>query len=99
MWRRTIKCHEKQVHRVMLHTEYINALEEVVTRTKIGMKWKNLDIKRPKKKKEPSKTNNTNEQRKCHKYGGIGLLANNCLKKEKEKVSEIVQRTDHNEKE
>ncbi|MBW0550062.1 hypothetical protein O181_089777 [Austropuccinia psidii MF-1] len=48
--------------------EYINSLENIVTRTKIGRNWKKLDI---------------NEQRKCQKCGGIGHLANNVLKKAK----------------
>ncbi|MBW0538045.1 hypothetical protein O181_077760 [Austropuccinia psidii MF-1] len=86
--------------------EYINALEDIVTRTKIGRNWKKLDIKRPNKsfiKKykprqtlKPNKSNN-NEQRKCHKCGGVGHLANNCLKKEK--INEIVEIEDHNDKE
>ncbi|MBW0529036.1 hypothetical protein O181_068751 [Austropuccinia psidii MF-1] len=42
-------------------------------------------------------TSNSNEQRKCHKCGGIGHLANNCLKKEK--INEIVETEDHNDKE
>ncbi|MBW0534753.1 hypothetical protein O181_074468 [Austropuccinia psidii MF-1] len=86
--------------------EYINALEDIMTRTKIGRTWRRLDIKSPNKPfmnrdkpKEPFKlnTNNTNEQRKCHKCGGIGSLANNCLKKVK--ISEIVETEDHNLKE
>ncbi|MBW0511077.1 hypothetical protein O181_050792 [Austropuccinia psidii MF-1] len=51
--------------------EYINALEDIVTRTKI--------------------------QRKCHKCGGIGHLANNFVKKAK--ISETVAAEDHNDKE
>ncbi|MBW0575490.1 hypothetical protein O181_115205 [Austropuccinia psidii MF-1] len=86
--------------------EYINALEHIVTRTKIGRTWKKLDIKSPNKpfiKKDKSKeafkpnTSNSNEQRKCHKCGGIGHLANNFLKKEK--INEIVETEDHNYKE
>ncbi|MBW0547915.1 hypothetical protein O181_087630 [Austropuccinia psidii MF-1] len=86
--------------------EYINALEDIVTRTKIGRTWKKLDIKSPNKpfiKKDKSKeafksnTSNNNEQRKCHKWGGIGHLANNCLKKAK--INEIGEKEDHNEKE
>ncbi|MBW0548455.1 hypothetical protein O181_088170 [Austropuccinia psidii MF-1] len=42
-------------------------------------------------------TSNSNEQRKCHKCGGIGHLANNCLKKAK--INEIVETEDHNDKE
>ncbi|MBW0512973.1 hypothetical protein O181_052688 [Austropuccinia psidii MF-1] len=86
--------------------EYINALEDIVTRTKIGRTWKKADIKSPNKPfikkdkpREPFKPNitNSNEQRKCHKCGGIRHLANNCLKKAK--ISEIVEIHDHNDKE
>ncbi|MBW0556321.1 hypothetical protein O181_096036 [Austropuccinia psidii MF-1] len=85
--------------------EYINALEDIVTRTKIGRTWKKLDIKSPNKpfinKDKPRETlkpntSNSNEQRKCHKCGGIGHLANNCLKKAK--INEIVETEDHNDK-
>ncbi|MBW0586467.1 hypothetical protein O181_126182 [Austropuccinia psidii MF-1] len=90
----------------MLTEEYINALEDIVTRTKIGRTWKKLDIKSTNKpfiKKDKSKeavkpnTLHNSEQRKCHKCGGIGHLANNCLKKAK--INEIVETEDHNEKE
>ncbi|MBW0525587.1 hypothetical protein O181_065302 [Austropuccinia psidii MF-1] len=49
--------------------------------------------------KEAFKTNtsNNNEQRKCHKCGGIGHLANNFLKKAKN--NEIVETETHNDKE
>ncbi|MBW0587465.1 hypothetical protein O181_127180 [Austropuccinia psidii MF-1] len=86
--------------------EYINALEDIVTRTKIGRTLKKLDIKSPNKpfiKKNKSKeafkpsTSNNNEQMKCHECGGIGHLANNCL--EKAKINEVVETEGHNEKE
>ncbi|MBW0578446.1 hypothetical protein O181_118161 [Austropuccinia psidii MF-1] len=86
--------------------EYINALEDIVTRTKIGRTWKKIDIKSSNKpfiKKDKSEkafkpnTSNNNEQRKCHKCGCIRHLANNCLKKAK--INEIVETEDHNEKE
>ncbi|MBW0503616.1 hypothetical protein O181_043331 [Austropuccinia psidii MF-1] len=86
--------------------EYINALEDIVTRTKIGRTWKKVDIKRlnkqfikKDKRREPFEANkpNCNEQRKFHKCGGIGHLANNCLKKAK--INEIVETDDHNDKE
>ncbi|MBW0505815.1 hypothetical protein O181_045530 [Austropuccinia psidii MF-1] len=69
---------------------YINALEDIVERTKIGRTWKKLDIKIPNKPfikkykpKEPFKPNTlkTNDKRKCHRCGGIRHSANNCLKK------------------
>ncbi|MBW0529182.1 hypothetical protein O181_068897 [Austropuccinia psidii MF-1] len=86
--------------------EYINALEDIVTRTKIGRTWKKLDIKSPNKpfikkvkSKEAFKTNasNNNEKRKCHKCGGIGHLANNYLNKAK--INEIEETSNHNDKE
>ncbi|MBW0578313.1 hypothetical protein O181_118028 [Austropuccinia psidii MF-1] len=86
--------------------EYINALEDIVTRAKIGRNWKKLDIKSPNKpfiKKDKLKeafnpnTSNNNEQRKCHKCRGIGHLANSCLKEAK--INEIVETENHNHKE
>ncbi|MBW0502429.1 hypothetical protein O181_042144 [Austropuccinia psidii MF-1] len=79
--------------------EYINSLGDIVTRTKIGRTWIKLDIKSPNKPMKPFKSNtpNANEQIKCHKCGGIGDLANNCLKKTK--INEIVETEDHNDKE
>ncbi|MBW0478568.1 hypothetical protein O181_018283 [Austropuccinia psidii MF-1] len=59
--------------------EYINALEDIVTRTKIGRTWKKVDIKSRNKqfiKKDKQRetfepnTPNSNKQRKCHKCGG-----------------------------
>ncbi|MBW0492292.1 hypothetical protein O181_032007 [Austropuccinia psidii MF-1] len=85
--------------------EHINALEAIITRTKVGRTWKKLDTKVPNKlfikKDKPRETfkpntSNSNEQRKCHKCGGIGHLANNCLKKAK--INEIVETEDHNDK-
>ncbi|MBW0541407.1 hypothetical protein O181_081122 [Austropuccinia psidii MF-1] len=85
---------------------YINALEHIVTRTKIGRNWKKLDNKSPNKpflrKDKPREnlkpnTSKNNEKGKCHKCGGIGHLANNCLKKSK--INEIVEAEDHNDKE
>ncbi|MBW0546181.1 hypothetical protein O181_085896 [Austropuccinia psidii MF-1] len=78
----------------------------IVTRTEIGRTWKKLDIKSPNKpsiKKDKPKetlnpnTSNNNEQRMCQNCGGIGNLANNCLKKAK--INEIVETEDHNNKE
>ncbi|MBW0526756.1 hypothetical protein O181_066471 [Austropuccinia psidii MF-1] len=86
--------------------EYINAPEDIVTRTKISRNWKNSDIKSPNqpfiKKDKPRKTfkpntSNSNEQRKCHKCRFIEHLTNNFLKKEK--INEIVETEDHNYKE
>ncbi|MBW0587864.1 hypothetical protein O181_127579 [Austropuccinia psidii MF-1] len=86
--------------------EYINALEDIVTRTNIGRNLKKLDIKSPNepfikkyKLKEAFKpnTSNNNEQRQFHKCGGIRHLTNNCLKKAKR--NEILETEDQNDKE
>ncbi|MBW0462809.1 hypothetical protein O181_002524 [Austropuccinia psidii MF-1] len=83
--------------------EYINALEDIATRTKIGRTRKKLDIKRSNKpfiKKDKQKkafkpnASNTNEKRKFHKFGGIGHLANNCFKKAM--INEILETEDYN---
>ncbi|MBW0497720.1 hypothetical protein O181_037435 [Austropuccinia psidii MF-1] len=86
--------------------EYRSALEDIVTRTKIGRNLKKVDIKSSNKsfiKKDKSResftpnTPNSNGQRKCPKCGGIGHLANNCLKTAN--MSEIVESEDPNDKE
>ncbi|MBW0591907.1 hypothetical protein O181_131622 [Austropuccinia psidii MF-1] len=86
--------------------EYINALDDIVTRTKVGRTWKRLEIKiqnRPfikkVKPKEPLKhiKPNTNEQRKFHKCGIIEHLDTNCLKRAK--INDIVETEGHNYKE
>ncbi|MBW0491965.1 hypothetical protein O181_031680 [Austropuccinia psidii MF-1] len=86
--------------------EYINSLEHIVTSTNIGRTWKKLDIKnlnepfiKKDKLREPFKPNkpNSNDQIKFYKCGGIGHLANNCLKKAK--INEIVETEDNNDKE
>ncbi|MBW0545434.1 hypothetical protein O181_085149 [Austropuccinia psidii MF-1] len=86
--------------------EYINTLDNIVTRTKIGRTWKILDIKSPNKlfirkdkPREPSKPNksNTNGQGKCHKCGGIKHLPNNCLKKAE--INEIMENKDNIDRE
>ncbi|MBW0527848.1 hypothetical protein O181_067563 [Austropuccinia psidii MF-1] len=85
--------------------EYINSLEDIVTRTKIGRAWRKVDIKslnkifikkdKPRETFKPNTPNN--EQRKCHKCRSIVHLANNCLKKAN--INEIVETNDHNYKE
>ncbi|MBW0547408.1 hypothetical protein O181_087123 [Austropuccinia psidii MF-1] len=86
--------------------EYINALEDIVTAAKIGRTWENWISKSPNepfvkkdKSREPFKPNtySTNEQRNLNKCGGIGHLANDCLKEAK--INEIVETEDHNDKE
>ncbi|MBW0513186.1 hypothetical protein O181_052901 [Austropuccinia psidii MF-1] len=72
----------------------------------MGRTWKELDIESLNKpiieKDKPMEifkpnTSSSNEQRKCHKCGGIGHLSNDCLKKAK--TNEIVETEDNNDKE
>ncbi|MBW0497388.1 hypothetical protein O181_037103 [Austropuccinia psidii MF-1] len=86
--------------------DYIKALEDILTRTKIGRKLNKLDIESPNKpfinKDKKMKlfkpyTSNTNKQIKFHKYGGIAHIANTCLKKAT--IDEIAETDDHNDKE
>ncbi|MBW0486823.1 hypothetical protein O181_026538 [Austropuccinia psidii MF-1] len=86
--------------------EYINSLEDIATRAKIGTTCKKMDIEisnKPfimkDKTREPFQPNKTNinEQRKSHKCGGIVQLDNNFLKKAN--INEILEREDHNDKE
>ncbi|MBW0578207.1 hypothetical protein O181_117922 [Austropuccinia psidii MF-1] len=89
----------------MLHRRLYQCTRRYSEKTKTGRTWKKLDIKSSNsscinkdKQREPFKPNksNSNEQRKCHKCGGIGPLANNCLKTAK--INEMVGTEDHNGK-
>ncbi|MBW0544639.1 hypothetical protein O181_084354 [Austropuccinia psidii MF-1] len=79
--------------------EYINALEDIVTKTKIARTWKKFGMKIPNQPRKPFNANRpiTDEQIKCHKCGGISHLANNLPKRQK--INEIVETKDHNDKE
>ncbi|MBW0546256.1 hypothetical protein O181_085971 [Austropuccinia psidii MF-1] len=102
----TQKCRKKWCIEPCSTEEYINAPEDIVTRAKIGRTWNEFDIKslnEPSIKKDKPRelfrpnTSNNNDQRKWHKCGGIGHLANNCLKKAKN--NEIGETENHNDKE
>ncbi|MBW0504962.1 hypothetical protein O181_044677 [Austropuccinia psidii MF-1] len=78
--------------------EYINALEHIVTKTKIDRTWMKLDIESSKKPfikkdkpREPFKPNtaNSNDYRKCQRFGGVGHFTNNSLKKAR--INQIVE--------
>ncbi|MBW0499129.1 hypothetical protein O181_038844 [Austropuccinia psidii MF-1] len=76
MSRRTEHALRSRFIEPFLTREYINALEDIVTRTKISITWKKLDIESPNKpfikQDKPRETfkpntSSSNEQRKCHK--------------------------------
>ncbi|MBW0540150.1 hypothetical protein O181_079865 [Austropuccinia psidii MF-1] len=65
----------------------------------VDIKSSNKPFIKKDKPREPFKLNkpNSKEKQKCHKCGGIGHLANNCLKKAI--INEIVETDDPNDKE
>ncbi|MBW0497596.1 hypothetical protein O181_037311 [Austropuccinia psidii MF-1] len=86
--------------RVYLYTRrYSDKNQNCQDSKKFDIKSPNKPFIKKDKPREPFKPNtpNSNEQRKFHRCGGIGHLANNCL--EKEKINEIVETEDHNVKE
>ncbi|MBW0580798.1 hypothetical protein O181_120513 [Austropuccinia psidii MF-1] len=64
--------------------DYINAMEDIITTTRIGKTWTKIPIeskiisKVPREDKKPEKP-----VFKCHKCGGTSNLANTCTKKTK----------------
>ncbi|MBW0571835.1 hypothetical protein O181_111550 [Austropuccinia psidii MF-1] len=64
--------------------DYINAMEDIITRTKIGKTWTKIPMeykiisKAPREDRKPEKP-----VLKCHKCGSTSHLANTCTKKTK----------------
>ncbi|MBW0569041.1 hypothetical protein O181_108756 [Austropuccinia psidii MF-1] len=64
--------------------DYINAMEDIITRTRIGKNWTRV----PMESKMVSKTSREDKRPespvlKCHKCGSTSNLANTCTKKTK----------------
>ncbi|MBW0560268.1 hypothetical protein O181_099983 [Austropuccinia psidii MF-1] len=60
--------------------DYINAMEDITTRTKIGINWYKPQIDNRTSGKTISKPNKTHDKTplKCHKCGSTSHLANTC---------------------
>ncbi|MBW0514806.1 hypothetical protein O181_054521 [Austropuccinia psidii MF-1] len=64
--------------------DYLNAMEDIITRTRIGKTWTKIPIESnivsniPREDRRPEKP-----VLKCHKYGSNSHLANTCTKKTK----------------
>ncbi|MBW0573320.1 hypothetical protein O181_113035 [Austropuccinia psidii MF-1] len=64
--------------------DYINSMEDIITRTRIGKTWTKISIeskmvsKIPREDRRPEKP-----VLKCHKCGSTSHLANTCTKKTK----------------
>ncbi|MBW0562086.1 hypothetical protein O181_101801 [Austropuccinia psidii MF-1] len=62
--------------------DYINALEDIITRTRIGKRWTKISMESkmiPKISREDRRPEKP--VFKCHKYGSTSNLANTCTKK------------------
>ncbi|MBW0576072.1 hypothetical protein O181_115787 [Austropuccinia psidii MF-1] len=82
--------------------DYINAMEDITTRTKIGRNWSKSPIDNKTNGKPISKPNKPQDRLplKCHKCGSTSHLANTCPKKTRineinvEKVEDTKEPTD-----
>ncbi|MBW0567074.1 hypothetical protein O181_106789 [Austropuccinia psidii MF-1] len=72
--------------------DYINAMEDIITRTRIGKTWTKIPIeskiisKIPREDRRPEKP-----VLKCHKCGSTSHLANTCTKKTKINESQVIE--------
>ncbi|MBW0575299.1 hypothetical protein O181_115014 [Austropuccinia psidii MF-1] len=72
--------------------DYINAMEDIITRTRIGKSWTKIPMesklvsKIPREERRPEKP-----VLKCHKFGSTSHLANTCTKKTKINQVKIIE--------
>ncbi|MBW0551949.1 hypothetical protein O181_091664, partial [Austropuccinia psidii MF-1] len=72
--------------------DYINAMEDIITRTRIGKTWTKIPIeskiisKVPREDRRPEKP-----VLKCHKCGSTSNLANTCTKKTKINEVQVIE--------
>ncbi|MBW0492956.1 hypothetical protein O181_032671 [Austropuccinia psidii MF-1] len=84
---------------ILLTEDYINAMEDITTRTKIGRNWYKPPIDNKTTGKPISKTNKPQERAplKCHKCGSTSHLGNTCPKKTRINEIEIEKVVDTKE--
>ncbi|MBW0562353.1 hypothetical protein O181_102068 [Austropuccinia psidii MF-1] len=80
--------------------DYINAMEDITTRNKIGIKWYKNPIDNKTSGKPNSKPNKPHDKApfECHKCGSTSNLANTCPKKTRMNEIEIDKVEDTKEK-
>ncbi|MBW0577628.1 hypothetical protein O181_117343, partial [Austropuccinia psidii MF-1] len=72
--------------------DYINSMEDIITRTRIGKTWTKIPMeskiisKLPREDRKPEKP-----VLKCHKCGRTSNLAKTCTKKTKIKESQVIE--------
>ncbi|MBW0587089.1 hypothetical protein O181_126804 [Austropuccinia psidii MF-1] len=71
--------------------DYINSMEDITTRTKIGRNWYNPPMDNKTSRKPIPKPNKSHDKAplKCHKCGSTSHLANTCPKKTRINKTEI----------
>ncbi|MBW0542709.1 hypothetical protein O181_082424 [Austropuccinia psidii MF-1] len=98
IWRITITCYQVKCVEPCSTEDYINAMEDIINRKRIGEAWTRV----PMESKRVSKASREDKRPerpvlKCHECGSTSNLANTCTKKTKineVQVSEEVQSTE-----
>ncbi|MBW0508808.1 hypothetical protein O181_048523 [Austropuccinia psidii MF-1] len=72
--------------------DYINSMEDIITRTRIGKTWTRIHME----SKMVSKTSREDKRPernvlKCHKCGSTSHLANTCTKKKKINEVQVIE--------
>ncbi|MBW0565248.1 hypothetical protein O181_104963, partial [Austropuccinia psidii MF-1] len=73
--------------------DYINAMEDIITRTRIGKTWTKVPMKSKIISKSPREDRKPERPvLKCHKYGSTSNLANACTKKTRINEVQVIEK-------
>ncbi|MBW0546776.1 hypothetical protein O181_086491 [Austropuccinia psidii MF-1] len=92
MWRRAGTCYQVQRCEPCSTEDYNNAMEDIITRTRIGKTWTKIPMESkmvPKISREGRKPERP--VLKCHKCGRTSHLANPCTKKTKINEVQVIE--------
>ncbi|MBW0503833.1 hypothetical protein O181_043548 [Austropuccinia psidii MF-1] len=92
MWRRTGTCYQVQICRPCSTEDHINAMEDIITRTRIGKTWTKLPMESkmvPKISREDKRPERP--VLKCHKFGSTSHLADTFTKKTKVNEVQLIE--------
>ncbi|MBW0484578.1 hypothetical protein O181_024293 [Austropuccinia psidii MF-1] len=78
--------------------DYINAIKDIITRTRIGKNWTRVPME-SKMVSKPSRENKRPERPvlKCHKCGSTSHFANTCTKKTKINEVQVIEEVQYTE--
>ncbi|MBW0488322.1 hypothetical protein O181_028037 [Austropuccinia psidii MF-1] len=77
--------------------DYINAMEDIITRTKIGKTWTRNPMESKLIPKIPKDKRRERPVLNCHKCGSTSHLANTCNKKTKINEAQVIEEARHTE--